>query len=127
AGRLLRLAKEPPLRLAAKLLVRALPFSLAVKSLWDAADRPPYLWGVLHAARQAQREGHKRVAAIEFGVAEGYGLLALQRHAATVARETSIETQVFGFDTGHGLSEGTGDYRDHPDVWRAGDYPMDTK
>jgi hypothetical protein len=68
-----------------------------------------------------------RVAAsvIEFGVAEGYGLLALQRHAAMVERHTGIRVFVYGFDGGSGLPQGTGDYRDHPDVWKPGDYRMD--
>jgi hypothetical protein len=33
---------------------------------------------------------------------------------------------VYGFDTGVGLPRGTDDYRDHPDYFRSGDFPMDT-
>jgi len=49
-------AKEPPFRRLVQPLVRVFPFSPRVKSLWDAADYPQYLFGVLHAAQQAMRE-----------------------------------------------------------------------
>jgi hypothetical protein len=119
------LASEPPFRLAIKAVARLLPVSMRTKDRWGAADRPQYLAGVLYAADQAKREGRGEVAVLEFGVAEGYGLLVLQRHAEAVERETGIRIRVYGFDTGQGLPVGTGDYRDHADVWRAGDYRMD--
>jgi hypothetical protein len=37
-----------------------------------------------------------------------------------------VHIEVFGFDTATGLPPPR-DYRDHPDVWSAGDYPMDEK
>jgi hypothetical protein len=57
---------------------RVLPVSIRTKDRWNAADRPHYLAGVLYAAQQAQREGVEAISVVEFGVAEGYGLLALQ-------------------------------------------------
>jgi len=120
----LAILKEPPLRRFVKPILRALPVAISLKALWDAADRPPYLFGVLHAAERAKREGHPAVSVIEFGVAEGYGLLALQKHAAAVERYTGVKIHVYGFDRGSGLPQGTGDYRDHPDVWKPGDYQM---
>jgi len=39
AAVLVAVAKEPPFRRLANPLIRALPVSLAMKSLWDAADR----------------------------------------------------------------------------------------
>jgi hypothetical protein len=125
ASAVLAVLKEPPFRRIVKPLLRALPVSIALKALWDAADRPQYLFGVLHAAQQAKHEGLRAVSVIEFGVAEGYGLLALQKHAAAVERHTAVEIHVYGFDSGRGLPRGTGDYRDHPDVWKPGDYQMD--
>jgi hypothetical protein len=118
------LLREPPVRRLVKLLVRRLPFSLSTKSLWDAVDRPHYLFGILYAARRARLEGHSSVTIVEFGVAEGDGLLTLQHYAARVERMTGIEIHVAGFDTGDGLPALT-DYRDHPDQWRSGDYRMD--
>lgn len=93
-------------------------------SLWDAADRPQYLFGLLRAADQAKREGRLSFSAIEFGVAEGYGLLELQAHAAAVGKETGVNIDVYGFDSGSGLPATCGDYRDHPDIWQPGDFQM---
>jgi len=63
---------------------------------------------------------------IEFGVAGGNGLVAMQNEAEAVERETGVQIKVFGFDNGPGgLPEFIGDHRDHPDAWNPGDYPMD--
>ena len=117
--------KEPPFRRVVKLILRALPVTTPLKALWDAAPRPHYLFGVLYAAEQAKREGWSAVSVIEFGVAEGDGLLTLQKNAAAVEHDTGIKIHVYGFDLGKGLPQGTEDYRDHPDFWTSGDYPMD--
>ncbi len=82
--------------------------------------------GTLFAADQARREGLDEISVAEFGVASGKGLLVLQQEAALVERETGVRIRVFGFDAGPtGLPEFCGDYRDMPDIWRPGDYPMD--
>ena len=117
--------QEPPIRRLAKLLVRALPFSPVMKSLWDAVERPQNLFGALYAAQQAKQQGHQAITVIEFGVAGGYGLLTLQRHTSAVELATGVQIHVYGFDTGTGLPEFSGDHRDHPDKWRPGDYRMD--
>jgi hypothetical protein len=119
------IAKEPPFRCLVKPLIRVIPVSPETKSFWDAVGRPQYLFGVLHAARHALHAGYSAVSVIEFGVATGHGLLALQAHAAAVERWMDIRIHVYGFDSGNGLPKGTGDYRDHPDYWKAGDFPMD--
>jgi hypothetical protein len=119
------LLTEPPFRSIAKLAARHLPVSVRTKDRFNAADRPQYLAGVLYASDQAKREGREAISVIEFGVAEGFGLLALQTHAAAVERETGVRVAVYGFDSAGGLPRGSHDYRDHPDVWLAGDYVMD--
>ena len=82
--------------------------------------------GVVAAAVQATREGVKEISVIEFGVAGGEGLLALESESEVVERETGIRIRVFGFDNGaNGLPEPIGDYRDLPDRWKSGDYAMD--
>ncbi|MFB3921515.1 MAG: hypothetical protein ACE145_07315 [Terriglobia bacterium] len=124
-GIISRLAAEPPFRLISKVVVKTFATRLGTLSRWDAVDRPHYLFGLLHAAAQTRREGKSSFSAIEFGVAEGYGLLALQAHSAAVTKETGIGIDVFGFDTGSGLPKTCGDYRDHPDHWQAGDFQMD--
>lgn len=118
---------EPPFRQVMKIATRLLPTSVRTKDRWNAADRPQYLAGLLYAADEAIREGREAISAIEFGVAEGYGLLILQSHAAAVERETGVRIRVYGFDSGTGMPPGTGDYRDHPDIWKVGDYVMDVE
>lgn len=71
------------------------------------------------------RKGVKQISVFEFGVAGGNGLLALSDVAAAVEVETGVNIAVYGFDTGTGLPELTGDYRDYLDHWQPGDYPMD--
>src|SRR5271157_1858695 len=124
---LVRIAKEPPFRLLARAIVRAFPCSVQTKALWDAVTRPNYLTGVLYAANQAKEEGVSQISVIEFGVAGGNGLVALQDYAAAVEKESGITISVWGFDTGKGLSQPCGDYRDHPDRYVPGEYAMDEK
>lgn len=119
------LLAEPPLRRIVQLAARYLPVSVHTKDRWHAAERPHYLAGVLYAAEQAKREGRDAISVLEFGVAEGYGLVVLQAHAEAVERATGVRVAVYGFDSGGGLPSGTGDYRDHPDWWQPGDFVMD--
>jgi hypothetical protein len=120
-----RLCEEPPFRLVTKPVLKRLPVSIRTKARWDVASRPNYLAGVLAAADEAIREGVKEISVFEFGVAGGNGLIALADLAAAVEAETGIRIAVYGFDSGTGLPELTGDYRDFPDHWQPGDYPMD--
>jgi hypothetical protein len=94
--------------------------------LWDLSERSAYLMGILAAARQAAKQQVGEISVAEFGVAGGSGLLVLQEEAAAVEEETGIAIRVYGFDAGAtGLPAFIGDYRDHPDAWRPGDFPMD--
>jgi hypothetical protein len=121
-----RLAKEPPARILVRALLKLLPVSVETRALWELSPRPAYLVGVFHAALEAKREGVREISALEFGVAGGDGLLALESESAAVEGATGVAIRVYGFDRGAvGLPELIGDYRDHPDNWRAGDYPMD--
>ncbi len=126
AGPLKRLAMESPFRLFVRAVLKGLPVSATTRALWDISDRPAYLVGVHYAARRALREGVSAISVIEFGVAGGDGLLALEREAAAVEAELGVAIRVHGFDNGPtGLPEFIGDYRDHPDKWKPGDFPMD--
>ena len=117
---------EPPFRLFIRALLKAVPASVSTRALWDISDRPQYLVGVLYAARRALRNGVGEIAVIEFGVAGGNGLLALEREAGAVEQEFGVAIKVYGFDNGPaGLPAFIGDHRDHPDKWRPGDFPMD--
>jgi hypothetical protein len=119
-----RLAEEPPFRLFTKACINRLPVSVRVKARWDVSSRPQYLAGILAAADEALHEGVKKISAYEFGVAGGNGLLAMGDIAAAVEAETGVKITVYGFDTGTGLPNLIGDYRDYPDHWQHGDYPM---
>jgi hypothetical protein len=65
--------------------------------------RPQYLWPLLHAAHAARALGLPRISALEFGVAGGNGLLALERAAAAATELSGTEVDIFGFDTGAGM------------------------
>jgi hypothetical protein len=117
---------EPPFRLFVRALLKRLAVSASTRALWDISDRPAYLVGVLYAARQALRQSASEISVIEFGIAGGTGLLALEREAAAVEKELGVSIKVYGFDNGSaGLPAFIGDHRDHPDKWKPGDFPMD--
>ncbi|MFZ5836060.1 MAG: hypothetical protein ACOY2B_11870 [Pseudomonadota bacterium] len=118
------LIKEPPFRVIAAAFIKRFSASIRLKELWDTAERPQYLTGILFGAEQALRQGVKEISVIEFGVAGGRGLLAMQQAACDVEAETGVKIHVFGFDLGSGLGSPSGGYRDHPDKWQAGDFPM---
>jgi hypothetical protein len=119
-----RLLEEPPFRLFTKAVINRLPVSVRSRERWDVAPRPNYLTGVLAAADQALDEGQQEISVFEFGVAAGNGLIALENVSSDVSAETGIKIAVYGFDAGTGMPELIGDYRDYPDHWQAGDYPM---
>ncbi len=72
----------------------------------------------------AQRDGLRGITAIEFGVAGGKGLLEMQNYAGAIEPSTGVAVNVVGFDIGSGLPSFIGDYRDHPDQWKPGDYAL---
>jgi hypothetical protein len=121
-----RLAAEPPFRLVARAAMRYMKLAVRTRAQWELSPRPAYLLGLVTAAEQALRQREREFSAIEFGVAGGDGLVALQDEAESVERETGVKIKVYGFDAGAtGLPDFIGDYRDHPEEWRPGDYPMD--
>ena len=88
------------------------------------AQKPQYAWGVLQGASLAKVLGIPRVSVIEFGVAGGLGLLALETISEVIERKTNIGIDVFGFDSGVGLPKPE-DFRDQPNLWFEGQLPMD--
>jgi hypothetical protein len=89
-----------------------------------ALHRPNYAYLVYQAALQAKRLGERRVSVIEFGVAGGAGLLALEEHAAEVEKIFDVSIEIYGFDTGVGLPAPV-DYRDLCYHWKPGFFRMD--
>ncbi|HEY2730473.1 MAG TPA: hypothetical protein VGK52_11055 [Polyangia bacterium] len=86
--------------------------------------RPQYAYCMWHAGKLAQRLGHERISVLEFGVAGGNGLVAIEQHAAEIERRLSVKFEIYGFDAGSGLPAPE-DYRDLPYHWRAGFFKMD--
>lgn len=120
-----RIAEEPPFRLVTYFFVKRFAKSIRTIDRWGAVNYPHYFAGVLAAADQALRQNVTEISVFEFGVAGGVGLIELQTYAELIEKQTGINIQVFGFDTGEGLPEPYNDYRDHPDQWRISDYKMD--
>ncbi len=82
-----------------------------------------YSWGVIQAAHLANQLQIPRISALEFGVAGGNGLVGLEEISKEVAAHYGVGIDVYGFDTSKGMPEPE-DYRDLPDILRAGDFPM---
>jgi hypothetical protein len=57
------------------------------------AKRPNYLWGVLQGVALGKVLGKESVSIIEFGVAEGAGLLALERIGRAWKRASRLESK----------------------------------
>ena len=98
--------------------------SFSSKVAFDLVRPRKYAFGTLEAARGARELGKRGVTIIEFGVAAGGGLLGMCDLAQRATAITGVEVKVVGFDTGVGMPAPV-DYRDHPDLYQAGDFPMD--
>jgi len=99
-----------------------LPMARAVE--YDLLPYSQYAYGVYQAALQAKGLGVSAISVIEFGVAGGKGLVALEQHALRATKETGVSINVYGFDAESGLPQ-PADYRDLPYVWKKGSYTMD--
>ncbi|KQP30407.1 hypothetical protein ASF27_05670 [Methylobacterium sp. Leaf102] len=93
---------------------------------FDLVIRPQYAFPILRAADLAREWGYTRLTILEFGVASGAGLLNICRIAENVTKATGITFRVVGFDTGTGMPPPI-DYRDLPEIYQAGDFPMDVE
>ena len=85
---------------------------------------PPWTaYGLLMAVRAAKKYGNNSISVAEFGVANGRGLKRMTNLAKRLAKQSGVKISVFGFDTAEGLPAPE-DYRDHPELFGEGDYPM---
>jgi hypothetical protein len=98
--------------------------SYRMKVAFDLVVRQQYAFPILWVADAAKKQGLSRVTLIEFGVANGAGLLNMCRIAERTTKATGIDFRIVGFDTGAGMPAAV-DYRDLPDVFQQGDFPMD--
>jgi hypothetical protein len=98
--------------------------SFRAKVAFDLVVRQHTAYCLLRCADQARALGLSSVTAIEFGVASGAGLLNMAEIASKISKETGIAFKIIGFDTAKGMPPPV-DYRDHPDLYREGDFRMD--
>lgn len=113
-----------PLHMNALALLVALFGNLRQKIDFDLVLRQQHAYSLLNVADQARQLGLRRVSVFEFGVAAGAGLLNLQHLAQRITVLTGVGFDIYGFDTGAGMPP-PASYKDHPELYQAGDFPMD--
>ena len=96
---------------------------LSSRIAYDNFRYPHYAYGVYEGAHRAKRLGLTEISVIEFGVANGRGLMAMALYAEKVEKQTGVKIKVIGFDSGEGLPPVL-DYRDHPELYVTGDFPL---
>jgi hypothetical protein len=122
-GRLLRLLRTPSSLVQA--LWRRYPIgSFDLRCRFDIFDRPHYAYGVQQGAYLANRLGLPAISVIEFGVAGGRGLIALEEIARLASLAYGVRIDVYGFDRAVGLPKSS-DIRDLPYTWEEGFFTMD--
>ena len=90
---------------------------------FDVLPLQQYAFGILQAADHAKSCGIDEIWALEFGVANGRGLMNMAHHAKSVKALTGVTVRCAGFDTGMGMPPPV-DFRDHPNLYAGGDFPM---
>lgn len=113
-----------PLHLNALSIPVALFGTYRMRIAFDLVVRHHNAFAILKAADQAKMLGLSKIMVLEFGVAMGGGLMNMCLIAKRVSAITGVAITVVGFDTGEGMPPAR-DYRDHPDLYWAGDFPMD--
>jgi hypothetical protein len=89
---------------------------------YDLVPRQPYAFGIKKAFETAASEKTEKILLIEFGVASGGGLFNMAYIASKLSKKYHVDYEVIGFDTGGGMPPAI-DYRDHPELYREGDFP----
>jgi hypothetical protein len=113
-----------PLHLNLLSLFVAIFDSLRKKIFFDLCIRQQHAFGPLTAADDALANGYKSVTVIEFGVANGVGLLSIFALAQKLTRAIGLSFNIIGVDNVSGMPP-LRDYRDHPELYQAGWYPME--
>lgn len=99
-------------------------YSPQFKLAMQVVERPNYAWCMMQAAQLGRALGHKRISALEFGVAGGNGLAFMCDYAKDVRKATGVEVICYGFDTGGGMPPPEG-HADLPYWFAAQQYKMD--
>lgn len=125
-SRLLRERLNEPLHLNLLSLGVAAFGGFRSKVEMDLVLRPHNAWAILFAADQAKQLGLDGITVVEFGVAAGTGLMNMASIAERVSTLIGVSIDVVGFDSGVGMPAPV-DYRDHPDLYSTGDFPMSSE
>jgi hypothetical protein len=115
-----------PIHLNVLSLFVALFGSYRARVDFDLVIRQQYAFPILYTAESARKYGLEAITIIEFGVAGGGGLFNMCSIAERTRKATGIEFRVVGFDTGKGMPPAI-DYRDLPEEFREGDFPIDVE
>jgi hypothetical protein len=97
---------------------------IRIKIFFDFYIRQHHAYCILKCAEEAKSLNIKTVSLIEFGVANGAGLINISKISKKVTKITGIEFKIYGFDTGTGMPVPVS-FKDHPELYKVGDYPMD--
>jgi hypothetical protein len=97
---------------------------LDTRALLGAVEYPAYAFSMYHAALLAKQLGHSAVTVVEFGVAGGKGLLAMERAAGEIEKLVPVRFHIYGFDNEKGLPPSK-DPRDMPYWWQTGFFRCD--
>jgi len=89
-------------------------------------SRNHYAYCIFHSAKLAHSLNLPKMSVIEFGCAQGQGLIAIEEITKKVKKIFNINIEIYGFDTGEGLPQAA-DYRDLEYHWKKGFYKMDKK
>jgi hypothetical protein len=112
-----------PARILKRVLHRVPGLPLQVRLDLDLYPRPAYAYGLSRAAAQAKSLGIRSITVVEFGVASGRGLIAMDQLSLDIEEHLGIRVTPVGFDTGKGLPEPRG-YKDLPYAYQRGDFRM---
>ena len=107
------------------------PYRLAlirVLSMIFKKFRPHYHSVIYESTQLALKLNLKKISIIEFGVAGGHGILAIEKYCNKLSKKYGIEYEIYGFDFGdaHGLNKSK-DPKDLPYFWDEGEFKMDHK
>ena len=97
--------------------------NLELKIKWDLIIRQHHAYGIFEAAKFAKKLNLKEITIIEFGVANGAGLINIQNICSKISKFLGINFRIYGFDNLTGLPT-IETYKDHPDLYMSSDYPI---
>jgi hypothetical protein len=99
--------------------------SIPEKVHLDKFSYPHYAYGVYTSCLQAKMLGLSRITVLEFGVAGGNGLVALEEASKQIGDFLKVDVDFIGVDQGAAGLPNSCDYRDIVYWFKAGAYAMD--